>query len=99
MTITAKFASICPCCNVRITPGTKVEWTKGSPARHVTCTSSSTTQAAPAYMTRVMVADMPRRQSSGGSRRTGCPCGSRELSGTTVPGRSGRMCASCEYDA
>ena len=102
MTITAKFASVCPCCNVRITPGAKVEWSKGSPARHVACTSSSTTQSAPAYMTmtRVMVADMPRRQSFGGSRRTGCSCGSRELScGTTGPGRSGRMCESCKHDA
>jgi hypothetical protein len=34
VTIIAKFASICPCCNVRITPGTKVEW-------------SSSTQTAP----------------------------------------------------
>lgn len=92
MTITAKFASICPCCNVRITPGTKVEWTKGSPARHVSCGTAAVTS------TRVMVADMPRRSSRG--RWTGCSCGSRELScGTTVPGRSGRMCESCEHNA
>ena len=40
MTITAKYASICPCCNVRITPGAKVEWSKGSPARHATCATT-----------------------------------------------------------
>ena len=38
MVITAKFASVCPCCNARISVGSKVEWTKGSKARHVTCT-------------------------------------------------------------
>lgn len=37
MTITAKFSSICPCCNGRIEAGTKVEWSKGSKARHITC--------------------------------------------------------------
>ena len=36
MVITAKFASVCPCCNARIEVGSKVEWTKGSKARHVT---------------------------------------------------------------
>lgn len=41
MTITAKFASVCPCCNGRIQPGTKVEWAKGSKARHVECPSNS----------------------------------------------------------
>jgi len=40
MTITAKFSSICPCCSVRIAVGSKVEWSKGSPARHVACASS-----------------------------------------------------------
>lgn len=37
MTITAKFASVCPCCGARIVPGTRVEWSKGSPAKHVAC--------------------------------------------------------------
>ena len=32
MIITAKFASVCPCCNSRIVPGSNVEWSKGSPA-------------------------------------------------------------------
>ena len=42
MTITAKFSTICPCCNGRIEAGTKVEWTKGSKARHVGCAGSTT---------------------------------------------------------
>ena len=30
MIITAKFASVCPCCSQRIVPGSKIEWSKGS---------------------------------------------------------------------
>jgi hypothetical protein len=41
MIITAKFASVCPCCNSRIVPGSKVEWTKGSPARHTACAGAT----------------------------------------------------------
>jgi hypothetical protein len=40
MTITARYASTCPICSARIVPGTQVEWRKGSPARHVSCTSA-----------------------------------------------------------
>ena len=35
--ITAKFASVCPCCSNRITAGSKVEWSKGSKAMHLGC--------------------------------------------------------------
>lgn len=45
MVITAKFASVCPACNARIEVGSKVEWSKGEKARHVSCGSS--TAAAP----------------------------------------------------
>lgn len=51
MIVTAKFASVCPCCNARIDVGSKVEWSKGAKARHVTCTCTCTgaaTTAAPA---------------------------------------------------
>ena len=41
MVITARFASFCPCCNARIDVGSKVEWSKGSKARHVACTGPS----------------------------------------------------------
>jgi hypothetical protein len=37
MIITAKFASVCPCCSVRITVGSKVEWSRGAKAVHVAC--------------------------------------------------------------
>jgi hypothetical protein len=50
MVITAKFASTCPCCSARQV-GSKVEWAKGSAAKHVTCApaaGASTVTAAPA---------------------------------------------------
>ncbi len=37
MKITAKYASECPACHVRIAVGSQVEWSRGSAARHVTC--------------------------------------------------------------
>ncbi len=37
MIITAKFASVCPCCSTRIAVGSKVEWSKGAKAVHVAC--------------------------------------------------------------
>lgn len=92
MTITAKYASICPCCAKSISPGDKVEWSKGAKARHVVCTS---TASAPVYMTRTA------RQSTGARRPgkwTGCSCGSREDSyGDLIS--SARNCSSCEHDA
>ena len=42
MIITARFASLCPCCNSRIEVGSEVEWSKGAKARHVSCPSGST---------------------------------------------------------
>ena len=95
MTITAKFASICPCCNVRIVPGSAVEWSKGSSARHVTCASSSSTRSAPAYMARAARTSSVSRRSG---KWTGCRCGSREDSaGDLIPARNN--CKSCEHDA
>jgi hypothetical protein len=55
MMITAKFASVCPCCRQPIQVGSKVEWTKGSKARHVACTGSPAQSSAPARRS-------PRRQ-------------------------------------
>lgn len=37
MTITAKFPGTCPACGGEITPGTKIEWSKGEKARHTDC--------------------------------------------------------------
>lgn len=41
MIITAKFASVCPCCSVRIDVGSKVEWSKGAKVVHVACAGKS----------------------------------------------------------
>ncbi len=45
MIIAAKFASVCPCCSARIEVGSKVEWSKGSKARHVACEASAPVSA------------------------------------------------------
>lgn len=47
MIITAKFASVCPCCSQRIQVGSEVEWTKGSAATHKACAQGSATTARP----------------------------------------------------
>jgi len=86
MTITAKYAGTCPACRQPIAPGQKVEWAKGSQARHVTCVS-----AADGGATRVFVRDMPRGGALRG-RRTGCRCGSIE----GYPRSSD--CRQCQYD-
>lgn len=41
MTIKAKFSSICPKCNRRISVGEQVSWRKGSKAEHVNCSYSA----------------------------------------------------------
>lgn len=46
MIITAKFASVCPCCSNRIAVGSKVEWSKGEKAKHVNCASATPATAA-----------------------------------------------------
>ena len=45
MVITAKFASVCPCCSQRIHVGSKIEWSKGAPARHTACATMGGTVA------------------------------------------------------
>lgn len=47
MIITAKFASVCPCCSVRINVGDRIEWSKGSAARHPACKGKTVQQTAP----------------------------------------------------
>ncbi|MBA3844554.1 MAG: hypothetical protein H0X39_18390 [Actinobacteria bacterium] len=48
MIITAKFASVCPCCSVRIAVGSQVEWIKGEKARHAACAATAQPAAQPA---------------------------------------------------
>lgn len=43
MVITAKFSSVCPCCSGRIQVGSKIEWAKGTPAKHVACAQGAAT--------------------------------------------------------
>jgi hypothetical protein len=47
MVITAKFASVCPCCGMRVEVGSSVEWSKGEKARHVKCSPTSAPTSAP----------------------------------------------------
>jgi len=86
MIITAKFASVCPCCSGRITPGAKVEWNKGSKASHVACGTAS------ASYSRVPVRGATFAGSASRGRWTGCRCGSIE----DQPRDSD--CASCQHD-
>jgi hypothetical protein len=88
MIITAKFASRCSCCRQPIAVGSKIEWSKGSPARHVACAQgSSVDSAAPAGRT-----SYARRA----GKRNGCSCGARELPDGTL---SANACAQCRYDS
>jgi hypothetical protein len=85
MVITARFASVCPCCSQRIVPGAKVEWSKGSPARHVACATgpaSALSTARPA-----------RRSFARRGTWTGCSCGS--VAEFTKPSD----CWTCKHDA
>jgi hypothetical protein len=45
MEITAKFASQCAGCGSRISVGQRVEWQRGSPARHAACAGSPSAPA------------------------------------------------------
>jgi len=88
MVITAKFSSVCPHCNGRIEVGSKVEWSRGSKARHVACGSAVAAS---------VVSAAPARHGATGYRRrgtwTGCSCGSvQEYSRPSD-------CWTCRHDA
>lgn len=53
MTITAKYAATCPCCKSAIRPGDKIEWSKGSPAKHVSCASKTGSAPTTTVATRI----------------------------------------------
>jgi hypothetical protein len=92
MIITAKFASACPCCSQRIIPGSKVEWSKGSPAKHTACPQG------PALAVSASPARRSPYRGVARGRWTGCSCGSRtDSAGDLV--QSARNCQSCEFDA
>jgi hypothetical protein len=87
MIITAKFASTCSCCRQPIAMGSKIEWTKGSPAKHVACAqgSASTTYARSAG----------RRSYTSRGLWNGCSCGAREMPDGSL---SANACAQCRFD-
>ena len=89
MIITAKFASTCSCCRQPIAVGSKIEWSKGSPAKHTACAQgpSSTVSAAPARRSAY--------RGQGRGRWNGCSCGAREMSDGSL---SSNACASCRFD-
>lgn len=41
MTITARYPSRCAACHQPIAVGASIEWSKGQPARHTTCSGAS----------------------------------------------------------
>jgi len=47
MIITARFASCCPTCSRAVSVGDKVEWSKGTKARHVACSAPTTNPTNP----------------------------------------------------
>lgn len=89
MIITAKFASACPCCNNRITAGSKVEWSRGSKAMHLGCAAQPGAKTAAVSPARAPA----QRRSNGLGRRTGCSCGSQE------GGSKSTDCWTCRHDA
>lgn len=89
--ITAKFSTICPCCNSRIEAGSRVSWTPGSKALHVACVGRPVAQGTAAKVSR----PAPRRSSYSRGRSNGCACGAREL---PEGGLSDNACASCKFD-
>jgi len=93
MIISAKFASVCPCCSVRITPGSRVEWIKGSKAVHVACAGKPAPIALAA--TSVRRSSYAGRTSYARGKWNGCSCGAREL---PEGGLSANACASCKFD-
>ena len=87
MIITAKYPSYCACCRQPITVGSRIEWSKGSPAKHTACSGAvaSTISAHPAG----------RRYTSSRGRWNGCSCGAREMPDGSL---SANACASCRFD-
>ena len=79
MTITAKYPSRCACCHQPIEVGSKIEWSKGSPARHAACAGG--TVSAPASAAR-RSSYRPGTTYERGVGRTCDECGDRATPGT-----------------
>jgi hypothetical protein len=61
MIITARYASTCPGCGAPITAGSKVDWARGRPARHVTCAAVTCAATSGVVATSRPAARRPRR--------------------------------------
>lgn len=95
MIITAKYASVCPCCSSQITVGAKVEWSRGAKAVHVVCAGKPTSPAsfvANGVVNPHAFLAANGRGSAPRARRTGCSCGS--LDGVSRPSD----CRQCRFD-
>ena len=77
MTIAAKYSTKCPACNVMISAGAQVEWSKGSPARHVSCPGAAASSRPSAQVGYLRVGQATRytsaRRSSGGGSAASVP--------------------------
>jgi hypothetical protein len=97
MIITARFAAQCPTCRAAIAAGAKIEWSKGSPARHAACAAGSS--AAPTAPAGRIVGRMydPSKFNGYGARRGGytrtCKTG-----GDCSSFGSGRSCGAPDCD-
>lgn len=93
MTITARFPGRCWTCNGPIAKGEEIEWSKGSPTKHIACAGTSAAQAAKpatqALSGRTGGVQVPR----GRNRRPG----SCERCGDYLAVGEGRL-EFCEYD-
>lgn len=92
MTITAKYAATCPCCNRPISVGDKIEWSKGSKARHAACAASGSQSATAAPRASNTVSSRRPVRSTGRGTWTGCSCGSVEEY------ERNSDCGSCRHD-
>lgn len=96
MTITAKFASRCGSCGQPVTPGQKIEWTKGAPVRHTVCGGSTPTNVV--KVTPAAAGRGGRSNQSDPDMYTDRRTGETLMRGCGQCRRLGRMCKSCEFD-
>lgn len=84
MQITAKFVSKCPACDRPIAIGAKVEWERGSKARHVDCSSNPAPPPATRQTRSITVERVGRRS---------------YLRGDTISVRGFLRAGGCHWDA
>lgn len=95
MLITAKFAGRCSTCSSGFAAGARVEWSKGSPARHAACAAGAASSApAPAPRSRNWDSSAFRGYGAGrGAYRKAC-----KSDGNCSSFGSGRSCGGHDCD-